>query len=309
MIASTSGVTVRVVEASPAGIVTLEPRLTKSDPDVALPKTVKFTSRAALMSPVPPLLVNVNVPGSGPTSDAAASVAVTVTVGRTNAATTMVCSVAMLSAGVSSTPLDVTAAVLVMSPATAAVAGTVIVTDCNGASVPMAQTAWPATIEHVPWDAVGVVIASPAGIGSTTTTSVAVVVPVFVTVSVYVNGVVTTTGSAESTFVSDSLTPWPAGTSVAAMVCVLFATTRSGWSALTDAVLRTVPVPATAYAAVTTTVPPGAMSPSSHVICPDVFVQLPWVAVVVTPVVPNGTPGFSVTPVAVAGPPLVTRMV
>ena len=31
--------------------------------------------------------------------------------------------------------------------------------------------------------------------------------------------------------------------------------------------------------------------------------------VVMTPVVPNGTPGFNVTPVAVAGPPLVTRMV
>ena len=98
--------------------------------------------------------------------------------------TTIVDCDAELSEGVSSISDDVTLAVLVTSPGVGAVAAIVIVAEVPAARLPKRQTACPARTEHVPCDRSGVANVRPAGTGSTTTTFVAVVVPVFVTVTV-----------------------------------------------------------------------------------------------------------------------------
>src|SRR5688500_3974306 len=104
----------------------------------------------------------------------------------------------------------------------------------------------------------------PAGTLSVTTTFDAATVPALRAVSVYVNGVLTATGSAESTLITRRSTPLPGASTVAEIVCESFAVTASVDVAVTKALVVTVPAAGGVYVAVTTTVSFCGISPSAQ---------------------------------------------
>src|SRR4051812_33802641 len=89
----------------------------------------------------------------------------------------MVCTIATLSAGVSSRPSEVTLATLVTSPAVVAVADNVVVIDWPALNVPTEHMTCPAAIEQLPCDVVACEMFRPAGGGSVIVTPLAAVTP------------------------------------------------------------------------------------------------------------------------------------
>src|SRR5512145_2337636 len=115
----------------------------------------------------------------GPGDPAYEAGPVNVTPLQPSVVTTIVCTTATLLPGVSSIPFELTDAVLVMRPADVAVAVSATDADCPAVNTPSAHITWPAVMEQLPCDGVAAVTVRPAGIGSTTTTFVAVVAPAF----------------------------------------------------------------------------------------------------------------------------------
>jgi hypothetical protein len=92
-VVSLMGVMVIVVEEEPLGMVVDVPMDVKSEPEVALPETVKFTLSELVVAPV---RVTVKIPASGPVSEAFASVALIVTVGNVGVSLSAMLTVALL---------------------------------------------------------------------------------------------------------------------------------------------------------------------------------------------------------------------
>jgi hypothetical protein len=162
---------------------------------------------------------------------------------------------------------------------------------------------------HVPNVLDAPVGVTPAGTASVTTTFVAVDGPAFDTSSEYVNAEPEGTGSAESLFAIERSAAAPVANTGVVTVCELSLVAGSDSLAVTETALFSAPAAPGMTTTVTETADSGAMFPMSHETTrPDVKLQVPCDVVADWNDVPAGSGLLNWTLVAVAGPPLATRM-
>ena len=219
---------------------------------------------------------------------------------RSAEAVTLVVAVAVLSPLVGSGSLALIVAVFVMLPPVAgAVAVMVIVALAPDASVPTAQTTVPEALVQVPWVELADTNVTPAGRVSVTVAPVAVPGPLLLAVRVYVM-VLPATAVAGPVFVMATSAE---EVTLVVAEAVLSAVVGSASLPVIVAVLVMVPpVDGAVTVIVIVALAPLTSEPTAQVTVPEALVQVPWVELADTNVVPDGRVSTTVTPVALSGP-------